>query len=736
MTRINTNIESLKGLRAVQSANSLLGTSLNRLSSGLKINSGRDNPSGLIAAETLRSQITAIEQSIKNSNRANNVIATADGALGEIGSLLNQIRGLVQEGLNEGALSQEERQANQLQIDAALSAINRIASNTTFAGDKLLDGSKAFTRIISTADAAKLADVQINEAIFGANNTLEIDATVVSAAARGTLYYTGGNLSAATTIEVSGSKGSQVLFFGSSSTTSDILTAVNAASDVTGVEAVLTDDATPVAGSLTVNPSGTAATAGVKSIASTGDDNDLLFTAVTPGLFDGTDAVNIDFVLGTDNNSLAVAVSGNTVTVTLNVSTDDTSVSITKAYEVVQAVNANTDAAALVVASIDTSDTNAINGQGIVNESVVALAAVELDNGTNNLNSDNGIIITNNTAGELTGTDVVGIEFSLGAAGTDATVTVTGSTIHVTLGASAFDTTQSATTAATVVAAINANTDAAALVTASLDTSDSTYSSGAGIFHYTAAATAINGRDSTDVLTFRSKNFGSSEFVDVNVLSGSFLTYDAYDGTGSVRTRDAGRDIAVNINGQAAIGRGLNASVVSQNLNATLFFKESSNVANETVGVTITGGGSLFQIGQEVSAAGQVGIGIDSINTARLGGITGKLYELGSGAGKSLLDVGPDVQGSVLVDIINEAINKVSTLRGRLGAVQKNVIETNITTLGVALENISEARSGIVDTDFADETAKLTRAQILNQASISVLAIANQNPSQVLALLR
>src|SRR5690606_9979739 len=135
--------------------------------------------------ETLRSQITAIEQSIKNSNRANNVIATADSALGEIGGLLNQIRGLVQEGLNDGALSQAEKEANQLQIDAALGAINRISANTTFAGDKLIDGSKAFTTQVSTADAAKLTDFKVNEAVFGTSSTITIDATIVSAAEKG-----------------------------------------------------------------------------------------------------------------------------------------------------------------------------------------------------------------------------------------------------------------------------------------------------------------------------------------------------------------------------------------------------------------------------------------------------------------------------------------------------------------------------------------------------------------------
>ena len=141
MTRINTNVSSLRSLRSVNSANDKLNTALTRLSTGLKINSGKDNPAGLIASETLRSQVSTIEQSIKNSSRANNVIATADAALGEVNNLLNQIRGLVQESLNSGALSQSEIEANQLQVDAALSAINRISANTAFAGDKLIDGS-------------------------------------------------------------------------------------------------------------------------------------------------------------------------------------------------------------------------------------------------------------------------------------------------------------------------------------------------------------------------------------------------------------------------------------------------------------------------------------------------------------------------------------------------------------------------------------------------------------------
>ncbi|MEX0704301.1 MAG: flagellin [Planctomycetales bacterium] len=597
MTRINTNVASLRGLRNLGRANDLLDTSLARLSTGLKINSGKDNPSGLIASETLRSQISAIEQSIKNSNRANNVIATADSALGEISGLLNQVRGLVQEGLNSGALSQSEIEANQLQIDTALSAINRISSNTSFAGDKLIDGSKAFSTRVTSADAAKLGDFRINEAIFGASSTIVVDATIVTAAETADLRYAGGGLSAAATIEVAGSKGKQVLFFGNSSKVDDINSAVNDVSDITGVESTIS----------------TAAVAGTVDLLSAAVNSDVTFTdaRTTTGTGVFSQAVDIVFVDPGQAGALGVAVTtdGNgDVTVTVNLAND-------------------------------------------------------------------------------------------GAAVTS--------------------------TAASIATLINGNADANQYVTAAGE------GAGGGIVDAIAATTLADGTDGT--LTLTSSNYGSREFVELDVLAGTFAT-TLSDGTTSA-ARDSGTDVVVNINGQTAQTRGLNATIKTNALDATLTFDSASNSTGTNAKVTITGGGSLFQIGQDVSVAGQIGLGIEAVNTARLGGVSGKLYELGSGGGKSLLDVGAGVQGSSLVAIVEEAIDRVSTLRGRLGAVQKNVIETNTTSLGVALENISEARSQILDTDFAIETANLTKAQILSQAGLSVLGIANQNPSQVLSLL-
>lgn len=589
-TRIATNVDSLRGLRSLNKADSLQSQTLARLSTGTRINSGKDDPAGLIGSETLRSQITAIEQSIKNSNRANNVIGTADGALGEVGNLLNQIRGLVQEGVNQGALSQTEIEANQAQIDAALSAINRISSNTSFAGDKLLDGSKSFTTTITTADQAKISDYQIDEALFGSSSTITLQANVVTAATKGSLTYDSGNLTATTTLQVSGAKGSQVLFFGNGSSATNVVNGINNVSDVTGVTASIT----------------TAAVASTLARTSAAANSDLTFTDARQDAGASDTAVSVAFVNGGNSQTLSVSVTGTAISVQL-----------------------------------------ATDGGGLVTS-----------------------------------------------------------------------------TAAQVKAAIDASTSAAALVSVAQE------GDGTGVVDAAASASLAGGTNAE--ITLESTDFGSDQFVAVEVLAGTFNT----EVGGTTTFRSAGADIVAKINGQNAYGRGLKASISTALLSASVSFKAANNVAGTSAAITVTGGGSLFQIGQNVSTGGQIGVGIEAINTAKLGGITGKLYELGTGGGKALTDVGPSVQGGTLVDIVQEALDRVNTLRGRLGSIQKNVIETNINSLGVALENISDARSSIADTDFAVETANLTKAQILTQAGISALQIANSNPQSVLGLLR
>src|SRR5579859_5145715 len=138
---INTNVSSLIAQRSLQTNNAALNKSLQHLSTGLKINSGADDPAGLIASEALKAEQTGINTAIDNANRATNIIGTAEGGLSEVSNLLNQLQGLVNQSANTGALSKEEVNANQLQVDSILGTINRIAQATSFQGKQLLNGN-------------------------------------------------------------------------------------------------------------------------------------------------------------------------------------------------------------------------------------------------------------------------------------------------------------------------------------------------------------------------------------------------------------------------------------------------------------------------------------------------------------------------------------------------------------------------------------------------------------------
>src|SRR5262245_10783126 len=140
MSRINTNVSSLIAQRVLSNNDQALNKSLERLSTGLKINSGGDNPAGLIASENLRAEKTGISQAIDNANRASNIIGTAEGGLNEVSSLLTELQSLVSASANSGGLSKEEVAANQLQVDSILSTIKRIAQSNDLQGKMLLTG--------------------------------------------------------------------------------------------------------------------------------------------------------------------------------------------------------------------------------------------------------------------------------------------------------------------------------------------------------------------------------------------------------------------------------------------------------------------------------------------------------------------------------------------------------------------------------------------------------------------
>ncbi len=139
--RINHNISSLVGRDNLAKNNMMLGKSIEKLSSGLRINHASDDAAGLIISEQMRAQIAGTDQATKNSETAVNMVQTAEGALDQVNTLLTKARTLALHSANEGANDQNQLVADQTELDNITSSIDRIASNTQFGTKKLLDGS-------------------------------------------------------------------------------------------------------------------------------------------------------------------------------------------------------------------------------------------------------------------------------------------------------------------------------------------------------------------------------------------------------------------------------------------------------------------------------------------------------------------------------------------------------------------------------------------------------------------
>jgi len=248
MSRINTNVPSLVAARVLTQQTSNLQQSLQRLSTGLKINSGADDPAGLIASESLRNEGRAISSALENVSRARTVVSTAEGALGEVSSLLLELEALVDGSANTAGISNDELTANQAQIDSILDSINRIANTTQFNGKKLLNGDLGYTT--SGITSSKLSRVQLYGVSIPTGQKLAVAISVTQSAQTARLNLAAGGatgllasglLSATNnaTIQVKGALGAQTLSFTGGTVNSAIRNTINAYTAQTGVSASL-----------------------------------------------------------------------------------------------------------------------------------------------------------------------------------------------------------------------------------------------------------------------------------------------------------------------------------------------------------------------------------------------------------------------------------------------------------------------------------------------------------------
>lgn len=703
MTRINTNVGSLVAQNRLRQTNNDLNTSLTRLSTGLRINTGKDDPAGLIASEALRSDITSINKALSNTQRASQIIATADSALGQVSSLLNDVRGLVVEAANNGALSDDEIAANQLQIDSSLEAINRIAQTTTFQGRKLLDGSLDFTTTAGS-NFDKISDLQIDQANLGTSNSVTVNIGVTAAATKGQVDITG---------------------IAASTNAANAFADVSLANPLTnGSGGSFTFDGQTldlaVTGSAPANAQG-AESNGVKNIAITYSQ-----ASNTVTYDDTTDTITVTSTAASlTGTALAAQLTGagfaSTATGTSGGGVTTGSVSST-------ALTGGRDAGAAtfrVQADTAGAAANGVTVTLIEDAAVTANTAVASINGSNNIEVRvNGTVTYNDIASQIDG--LTGYSASVTSSsgdqnyidtidtppaaatlnsGSDGTGGLLQDVVFALSGKNGSETFnfKAGTSIAQVRDAINLVSDA------------------------TGVSAGINATTTT-TLELTSSEYGSNAFVDIEVITeatGGTITA----GIGNTsKSRDTGTDLIANINGNSAtsVGNKLSINTATLDFSATIEAGFTGNLS-----YNITGGGALFQLGGDVVSNQQARLGISSVSTSKLGGVSGRLYELGSGQGKALAT---DTVGAGKV--IDEVINKVTSLRGRLGAFQATTLESNSVSLNDTVANLYEAESSIRDADFAAETARLTRAQILVQSGTSVLGIANQNPQNVLGLLR
>jgi flagellin len=154
---ITNNVASLNAQNNLNRTSGMLNKSLERLSSGLKINRGADGPAALVISEQQRAQIAGLQTAIQNTSKAVSVVQTAEGALNEINALLVKVRSLALDSANAGVNDSNSLAANQAEVTNALQTIDRIAANTQFGQNKkLLDGSSGMNGTATDPDVTFL----------------------------------------------------------------------------------------------------------------------------------------------------------------------------------------------------------------------------------------------------------------------------------------------------------------------------------------------------------------------------------------------------------------------------------------------------------------------------------------------------------------------------------------------------------------------------------------------------
>ena len=286
---INTNVVSINAQRNLGLSGSSLSTSMQRLSSGLRVNSAKDDAAGLAISQRMTTQVRGLTVAARNANDGISLAQTAEGALGKVGDMLQRMRDLAVQSSN-ATNSKSDREALQAELSQLRDEVDRVAKTTTFNGAKLLEGS--FTGGVFQVGANSGDNITV-----GGLGNMKVDSLGNSSYATGTAATTGISASTADiTVAIVGKQGSVTTFTAVSSdpNLSDsealgkTIAAINAKSADTGVTAYLSDDGAEIQFRATADDKGDAS--GV-SVTLTGTATTLTATTAAEGK--GIDKVDI-----------------------------------------------------------------------------------------------------------------------------------------------------------------------------------------------------------------------------------------------------------------------------------------------------------------------------------------------------------------------------------------------------------------------------------------------------------
>lgn len=689
---INTNVPSLNAQRNLNTNQTQLATSLQRLSSGLRINSARDDAAGLAISERFTAQIRGNVQASRNANDGISLAQTAEGDLAQVTNNLQRIRELAVQSAN-ATNSASDRAALQLETSQLIAEIDRVAANSAFNGVKLLDGS--FTT---------------QQFQVGANGTAN-DRITLDSIASARITVLGGSTTYATSV------------VGGSAVSANALAAGDVVINGTGIGAATagaagqsTDSAYAKAAAInlltgTTNVTATAGAVNVAGIAAT-----TTYTAATPATV----------TAGAAPTATETQVNGAAITAFGAITAGDIVITGVSVGAVTAGTTAATQAANIVSAINGTAGLTSLGISAVVNATNDGVNV--RDSGNQNITITLAGTATLANTGFTSGTNQAANVFTA-LSGTDLVVGGNQIAVTETVGTAAAHAAK-IETAIELISGYTASVSGGNVVTASrtdgtnftvTTANDGTASSG-----FAASTTSTNGVAATNTLTALAN--GDLTINGISIAGVALATSAAQRGT----------DLAAVINA-ATSTTGVTATAAASGA-LTLTAADGRNVA-----ITFAGAGSTATTGLTaatsrgvltLSSTAAAGITIAGNNPSYAGLTAGTTAATATvNGGLSLLSISTLTGANTALDTIDAALSTVNTTRASLGAIQNRFAST-VASLQTTVENLSASRSRIQDADFAAETASLTRSQILQQAGVAILSQANSLPNQVLQLLR